>query len=159
LVDLVRNFGSVHAEKSRLLHGITFEMMAMFGSSVTIDAAAVERFRLALLESGQSRLLKRVFQRDERWTMSPQAATIIKGEKLSDALLAIFSQCEVVRQKSPSLVVSQREWHAAGGSQQCRNRRSAGGSRPNAVHAKGKSLQGEGLSPSRCAHSPFAGQS
>jgi hypothetical protein len=108
LVQLVRDFGSAHKEKSHLLHGITFEMMATFGSAVTIDAAAVERFRLALLESNQSRLLKRVFQKDERWTMSPQAATIIKGEKLSDALLAIFSQCEVVKQKSPSLVVREK---------------------------------------------------
>jgi hypothetical protein len=40
--------------------------------------------------------------------MSPQAANIIKGEKLSDALLAMFSQCEVVKQKSPSLVVREK---------------------------------------------------
>jgi hypothetical protein len=43
----VREFGSAHAE-SRLLHAITQEMMV---SSVLIDAAAVERFRLALLEA------------------------------------------------------------------------------------------------------------
>jgi hypothetical protein len=49
LVELVSNFGSAHKEKSRLLHGITLEMMATFGSAVTIDTTAVERFRLALL--------------------------------------------------------------------------------------------------------------
>ncbi len=105
LVQLVRDFGSAHAEKSRLLHGITSEMMVTFGSSVSIDAAAVERFRLALLESGQSRLLNKIFTKDIRWTMAPQASVIVKGEKLSDGLLAIFSQVEVVKQKSPSLVV------------------------------------------------------
>jgi hypothetical protein len=69
---------------------------------------AVERFRLALVESNQSRLLKRVVRKDERWTMTPQAAVIIKGEKLSNALLSIFSQCEVVKQKTPSLVVREK---------------------------------------------------
>jgi hypothetical protein len=91
-----------------LLHGITSEMMVTFGSSVSIDAAAVERFRHALLESNQSRLLKKIFQKDIRWTMSPEAATIIKGEKLSNGLLAIFSQCEVVKQKAPSLTVREK---------------------------------------------------
>jgi hypothetical protein len=43
----MRDFGSSHAEKSKLLHGITQEMMVTFGSAVSIDAAAVERFRLA----------------------------------------------------------------------------------------------------------------
>src|SRR6266436_4143317 len=61
LIDLVREFGSSHAGKSKLLHGITQEMLVTFGSSVSIDSAAVERFRLALIESNQQRLLKRVF--------------------------------------------------------------------------------------------------
>jgi hypothetical protein len=42
---------------------------------------------------------------DIRSTMSPEARVIIKGEKLSNGLLAIFSQCEVVKQKAPSLLV------------------------------------------------------
>ena len=83
-------------------------MIVTFGSSVTIDAAAVERFRLALIESGQSRLLKRDFQKDERWTMMPQAAVIINGEKLSTALLSLYSQCQVVKPKTPSLVVREK---------------------------------------------------
>ena len=40
--------------------------------------------------------------------MMPQAAAIINGEKLSDALLSIFSQYEVVKQKAPSLVVREK---------------------------------------------------
>jgi hypothetical protein len=108
LIDLVRDFGSVRAEKSFFLHEITQEMLVTFGSSASIDAPAVERFRLAMIESNQSRLLKRVFRKDERWTMMPQAAAIIKGEKLSDALLAIFSQCEVVKPNSPVLKVREK---------------------------------------------------
>lgn len=87
LIELVRDFGSPHAEKSKLLHGIKQEILITVSSSISIDAAAVERFRLALLESDRSRLLKRIFQQDVRWTMSPEAAVIIKGAKLSNVLL------------------------------------------------------------------------
>ena len=99
------DFGSAHAEKSRLLHGITHEMVVTFGQSVSVDAAAVERFRLALLESEPSRLLKRIFLQDVRFTLAPEAAVVIKGTKLSNALLSLYSQCQVVKQKAPSLVV------------------------------------------------------
>lgn len=108
LVDLVEAFGSPHAEKSKLLHGITSEMMATFGSSSSIDAAAVERFRLALVESEQSRLLKQIFKQDVRWTMSPQAPGIIKTHKLSKSLLALYSQCDVVKPRTPILAVREK---------------------------------------------------
>jgi hypothetical protein len=68
----------------------------------------VERFRLALLEANQSRLLNKIFTKDIRYTMSPEAAVIIKGETLSTGLLAMFSQVEVVKQKTPVLQVRER---------------------------------------------------
>jgi hypothetical protein len=108
LVDLVRDFGSAYAEKSRLLHGVTHEMVVTFGQSVSVDAAAVERFRLALLESEQSRLLKKIFLQDVRFTLAPEAATIIRGEKLNKALLSLYSQCQVVKPKSPVLQVREK---------------------------------------------------
>jgi hypothetical protein len=108
LIELVSDFGSAHAEKSRLLHGITSEMMVTFGQSVSIDAAAVERFRLALVQASQARLLKRVFEKDIRWTLSTDAGAIIKGEKLSRPLLALYAQCQVVKQKAPSLFVREK---------------------------------------------------
>ena len=108
LIDLVRDFGSAHAEKSRLLHGITREMMVTFGSSVSIDGAAVERFRLALMKANQARLLKKVFLQHVRWSLSPEASAIIKGEKLSKSLLALYSQVEVIKPKSPSLQVREK---------------------------------------------------
>ena len=95
----MRDFGSSHAEKSKLLHGITQEMMVTFGSAVSIDAAAVERFRLALVQSKQARLLRLV---------SPEASVIIKDEKLSKSLLAIYSQCEVIKPRVPSLAVREK---------------------------------------------------
>jgi hypothetical protein len=42
-----------------------------FLSASTIGAAAIERFGLALIESNQQWLLKRAFQKDQRWIMSP----------------------------------------------------------------------------------------
>jgi len=108
LIGLVRDFGSAHAEKSKIVHGITWEMMATFGSSVSIDSAAVEKFRLALLEAKQARLLKLIFQKDIRWTLSPEASVIIKGEKLSKPLLALYSQCDVVKPRTPSLQVREK---------------------------------------------------
>jgi hypothetical protein len=44
LICLVEEFGSAHAEKSKLLHGISYEIMATFGMTTSIDAAAAERF-------------------------------------------------------------------------------------------------------------------
>jgi hypothetical protein len=113
LIHLVCDFGSAHAEKSLLLHGITSEMMVTFGQSVSIDAAAVERFRLALVEEQKSRLLKSVFKQTVRWDMSPNAALIIKGSKLSKPLLALYSQCQVVKDKAPSLVVREKSAKSA----------------------------------------------
>jgi hypothetical protein len=40
LICLAEEFGSTHAEKSKLLHGIQYEIMATFGMSTSIDAAA-----------------------------------------------------------------------------------------------------------------------
>jgi len=105
LIDLVRSFGSAHAEKSKILHGVTQEVMVTFGLSVSIDAAAVERFRVALAESGQSRLCAKIFEKTIRWSLMPDSATTIKSSKLSKPLLALYSQCEVIKPRSPSLIV------------------------------------------------------
>lgn len=108
LIELVRNFGSQHAEKSKLLHGIKQEIMGTFGMQLIYDGAAVERFRLALQEAKQTRLLKKVFQQSIRWTINPEASVIIKGEKLSKPLLAAYSQCEVMKAITPSLKVREK---------------------------------------------------
>jgi hypothetical protein len=108
LVETVRAFGSTHAEKSRILHGIGWELMATFGSSVSYDAAAVELFRVALYNCDKTRLLKKIFLKEIRWSLMPGATEIIKSEKLSNPLLALYSQCEVVKPKTPSLSVREK---------------------------------------------------
>jgi hypothetical protein len=105
LIEMVSEFGSAHAEKSKILHGLSNEIMVTFGQSVSIDAAAVERFRLQLAEDGQSRLSKKIFQATTRWSLAPNSSEVIKGSKLSKTLLALYSQCEVIKSRAPSLVV------------------------------------------------------
>ena len=109
LKALVSDFGSAHAEKSKLLHGVTHELMVTFGSSVSIDGAAVEKFRLALVKAKKARVLRKLFEKTIRWTLSPLAPTLIKGEQqLPKPLLALYAQCEVVKPKTPSLQVREK---------------------------------------------------
>jgi septal ring factor EnvC (AmiA/AmiB activator) len=106
LIRLVTSFGSAHAEKSKLLHGIRFEIMSTYGISTSVDGAAVERFRLELVKAKQARLLKKIFEKTVRWNLSPVASVIIQAEKkLSNKLLALYSQCTVTKPKKPSLIV------------------------------------------------------
>jgi hypothetical protein len=105
LIEAVSSFGSAHAEKSKLLHGIGFEVMATFGQSTSIDAAAVERFRVALAESGQARLCAKVFEKTIRWTLQPNSGAIVRGSKLSKSLKALYSQCQVIQPSTPRLAV------------------------------------------------------
>lgn len=101
-------FGSAHAEKSKLLHGLGYEVMVTFGQSVSIDASAVETFRDALAKADQPRLLKKLFDKTIRWTLHPQASEIVRGEKLSDKLRSLFAKCQVVKERSPSLQVREK---------------------------------------------------
>ena len=105
LLNLVKAHGSAHAEKSKLLHGIAWEVMATFGSSTSTDNAALERFRLALVKAKQGRLLRRMFEKTVRWLLKPEAAEVVKGSKLSPGLLALYSQIAVIKPNTPKLIV------------------------------------------------------
>lgn len=109
LVDLVRAYGGPHATKSKILHGIAWEMVATFAQYSTLDAAAVERFRLALVDAGQARLMKKLFKEDTRWSLNGDAAEVVKTEKLSAKLLGLLIQCTVTGDKKPSLDVRQKK--------------------------------------------------
>lgn len=105
LIDLVRNFGGPHATKSKILHGIIWEMVATFSQYTTQDSAAIERFRQALVDAKQTRLLKKLFKADIRWTMQSSAAEVVKNEKLSAKLMSLLLQCSVTGDRKPSLDV------------------------------------------------------
>lgn len=105
LVDWVRHFGSSHAEKSKILHGILWEMMATFGQASTQDAAAVERLRLALVKAKKARLLKKLFIKETRWKFNSGAMEVIKGEKLSAPQMSLVLQCFDTQDRTPRLDV------------------------------------------------------
>jgi hypothetical protein len=109
LIELVRNFGGPHADKSKILHGIAWELMATFGKGMTQDSAAVERLRLALKKAGQTRLLKKLFQQDIRWTFNASAAEIVKREKLSPTLMRSLMLCFVTSDRTPTLDVRKKK--------------------------------------------------
>lgn len=109
LKPLVSDYGSAHAEKSKVMHGVKWEVMVTYGSSVVIDGAAVEKFRLALVAAKQGRLLKKFFEKTIRWSLSPLAPALIKGEQqLPKSLLALYAMCEVVKPRTPSLQVREK---------------------------------------------------
>lgn len=111
LVDAVREYGSVHAEKSKILHGIDFEAMVTFGQSSSIDAAAVETFRLALVKADKPHLLKRLFEKTIRWTLAADAAAFIRKHSgmLGSKLTVLYAKCTVTKDKAPQLTVRPKQ--------------------------------------------------
>jgi len=109
LIELVREFGGPHAQKSKILHGIVWEIVATFSQYTTLDAAAVERFRQALEKAKKTRLLKKIFTKDVRWTMKATAAEIVKNEKLSPSLMSLLLMCSVTQDRKPSLDVREKK--------------------------------------------------
>jgi hypothetical protein len=108
LKDTVAKFGSAHAEKSKLMHGLAYEVVVTFGQTVSIDAVAVDRFRHELVMNKKTRLLKKLFEQTVRWTLNPQASEIVRGEKLSDKLRSLFAKCQVMKERTPSLSVREK---------------------------------------------------
>jgi hypothetical protein len=105
ITELVRAFGGAHGEKSKLLHGITWEIMATFGKTTKVDAAAVEQLRLALVKGKKARLLKKLFMRDVRYNLADDAMELIKGEKLTAKDLALVLKCFDTQDRTPTLDV------------------------------------------------------
>jgi hypothetical protein len=106
LIDLVHRFGGKHAEKSKILHGIEWELMATFGSSHGIDAAAVERLRVALKAANKTRLLKKLFTQETSWRLAPDASEILKAEgTLPDDLAVAALACFTFTAATPRLDV------------------------------------------------------
>jgi hypothetical protein len=105
LVCLAEGFGSAHAEKSKLLHGLEWEIMATFGMSTSLDAAAVERFAQALRIAKQTKLLNRIFDQTIRYTLSADASSIIRATALPKNLLAMYAACQVTKPRTPTLKV------------------------------------------------------
>ena len=102
-VELLTSFGSTRAEKSKLLHGLKWEIMGTFGTSTSVDAAAVERLREHLSTDGETRLVKRLFEKTIRWTLRSTARAEILKDDVPAKVRALFAACEVTKDKSPAI--------------------------------------------------------
>lgn len=109
LRSLVGERGSAHAEKSKILHGVKQEIVVSYGQSVSVDAAAVEKFRLALVKENKARLLKTLFEKTVRWTLQPQASDLVRGSKLSDKLRSLAAQCWITKAQTPRVQVREKK--------------------------------------------------
>lgn len=103
----LRKHGSAHSEKSKLLHGLTYEIMGTFGMSMSIDAAAVELFRQALVKAKLGKLLRKLFKKTVRFEFNAEAAALFKGDKLKPKLAALWAKCLVPTPKTA--VITPRE--------------------------------------------------
>lgn len=115
LLDLVERHGSAHAEKSKLLHGVGFEVMATFGQVVSIDGAAVEAFRAAAGDELKPAQFRQVFEQAISYRLLSSAAEFIRTNKLSRKLKALYAACQVVKDKSPTLTVREKNPAKASG--------------------------------------------
>lgn len=106
LIELVRSFGGRHAEKSKILHGIEWELMATFGQSAGIDSAAVERLRLALKAANKTKLLKKLFTEEKCYRLADNAAEVLKAEgTLPNDLAMLTLACFTSTPRTPVLDV------------------------------------------------------
>lgn len=113
LIELVRRHGGPHAQKSKILHGLVWEIVGTFGQYTVLDSTAVERFRHELVMRKKTRLLKKLFTQDVRWSLNAGAAQIAQAEKLPPKLLALLLQCSVTQDRKPSLDVRPKKKAAA----------------------------------------------
>jgi hypothetical protein len=109
LIDLVDDFGGPHSEKSKILHGIAWELMATFSQGMSQDSAAIDRLREALKKAKKVRLLKKLFQQDIRWTFKAASVEMVKREKLSPALMQKLLLCFVPVDRTPTLDVREKK--------------------------------------------------
>ena len=112
LLGQVKEFGDPHAEKSKLLHGLEWEVMASFGTRAVVDGKAVEEFRQALVKEKKPALLNRIFVKAIRWSLADTADAFIRDAhgtgKFSDKLYALYARCNVIEQTTPHLEIRKK---------------------------------------------------
>jgi hypothetical protein len=92
-----------HNEKSKLLLGSAYEIVATFGTTTCIDAAAVDRFAHVLRVNKQTKLLELIFEQTTRYHLRPDAGPVIR--MLPKALAALYAACQVTTPRHPVLAV------------------------------------------------------
>jgi hypothetical protein len=115
LKELIAAHGSARAEKSKLLHGIGFEMMLTCGQQISTDFAAVEKFREAASSDLKPRQFARIFEKVVSYRLLASAAEFVRTTELSTRLKALYAACQVIRERAPTLTVRPKGAPAARG--------------------------------------------
>jgi hypothetical protein len=103
LIDLAETFGARHNEKSKLLLGSAYEIVATFGTTTCINAAAVDHFADVLRGSKQLKVLELIFEQSTHYRLRPDAGPVIR--MLPKALAALYAACHVTTPRHPVLEV------------------------------------------------------
>jgi hypothetical protein len=109
----IAQHGSAHAEKSKLLHGVGFEMMLTCGQQISTDFAAVEKFREAASANLKPRQFARIFEKVVSYRLLASAAEFVRTGELSTRLKALYAACQVIKERAPQLTVRAKPSAAA----------------------------------------------
>jgi hypothetical protein len=106
LKELVDEFGSQHEKKSKLLHGIEWEMMLTASSSISVDNAAVERMvGWAKGDKKKKEIIESLFTPVTRWDLTPNASVIVQAPGIPTQAKKLFAACLIVTPSQPRFKV------------------------------------------------------
>src|ERR1700719_4001271 len=108
LIQLVRDQGTAHRDKSWLLHGVSFEIMGTFGQTLATDSAAVNKFLEASKEELKPKQFAQIFEKVTNYRLLSSAAQFVRTAELSRKLKALNAACQVVKDKTPTLQVREK---------------------------------------------------
>ena len=108
LLEMVGAHGSRHAEKSKILHGAAFEMVATYGEITSLDQAAVGNFHVAMMKANKGIVFRKLFEVQISFSKTIEASEVIRCVGLPDKLLALYSLCETSKPRKPSLKVREK---------------------------------------------------
>jgi hypothetical protein len=110
LKRLVEQFGSAYEKKSKLLNGVEWEMMLTSSSTVTVDAAAVERF-LDWAEGDKKKraIVDALFTSAKRWDLTPNATVLIQAPGIPAPAKRLFAACLKITPNEPRLRVRKKK--------------------------------------------------
>lgn len=109
LVELVQRFGSRHTEKSTRIQGNHSSAMVTVGTRVSIDADAVEDFRLYLQEKNLDGVAPRFFTERVTYQLVDGPREVLKtldlGARIRTKISGLLGRCFQVKTNAPSLKV------------------------------------------------------
>lgn len=106
LKQLVADFGSAHAKKSKLLSGVEWEMMLTPSASVGVIDTAVQKFQAWGKKDRKNRaIVESLFVEEKRWALTPNATLLVQAPTIPAAAKRMFAACLDIKPNQPKLEV------------------------------------------------------